>query len=769
MKRICVFLLLLLPFWAFSQIYEPFNAPEITANYPWQADPNKFRTEGGFLRLYDSNKASEAIACLYGAILGENEWIFRVKSGYTTTNANFFRVYLWSDKTDLNAHPKAYFVEIGKGQKKIALCRTIGNSVVDTLASRAINNLTKDFDIHIKVTTTANGTISLHARSDAKPDYTLIGTASYTPQAMPGYFILYCKYSADHAKDKYFGPVRIKNFWTNTPAEPSEGADRLRLLSIWQENASTLDLAFNRVVDPVHASFSLNYLGNADEIYIADDAKQLRLVWDGTMEKGKTYTLSYSGLYDNEGTAYRGISPPFIATKDAATHTDSKHKAGDVIINEVMADPKGAAGLPETEYVELYNTTEQDITLTGWAFRYGDKLTPLASAIPAGGYAVLFRSGRAIQVDEGGIAIPLPSFPSALANTGKKLSLVHKENTIIDEIAYPKAIPGYAWERTGETWKTSTDSRGGTPGSKNAQTPAFPEEEEEEEEEEEDNTDDTDNTVVMPREIVFTELLPEPKEGGSEYIELYNRSELVLDLTGLAIAVRKSDQSLSTNYPLVSVKKPLGAGEYVLLTKSADGVFDFFLTPSPEAIHELKLPILSNTSAQLVLFRSADKEVIDEVHYSSKWHSALVKDKKGIALEKIDPDGDSQDPDNWTSAATLSGGGTPGYKNSQSVLSAGEKPTGIETPNYFPTTGNYGIAYRLDRPGYLCRANIYDTSGRRIVEVANQELPGTEGIVTWDGFASGGHKPSMGVYIFHAELYHPEGGRKSYKKVFLVR
>ena len=47
--------------------------------------------------------------------------------------------------------------------------------------------------------------------------------------------------------------------------------------------------------------------------------------------------------------------------------------AGSIRINEVMADPKGQKAFPETEYVELYNTTDKAIELNGWSFLYGSK------------------------------------------------------------------------------------------------------------------------------------------------------------------------------------------------------------------------------------------------------------------------------------------------------------------------------------------------------------------------------------------------------------
>ncbi len=43
------------------------------------------------------------------------------------------------------------------------------------------------------------------------------------------------------------------------------------------------------------------------------------------------------------------------------------------------------------------------------------------------------------------------------------------------------------------------------------------------------------------------------------------------------------------------------------------GVSDFYLISSPDALHELKLPVLANTSATLVLFRTEDEVMIDEI------------------------------------------------------------------------------------------------------------------------------------------------------------
>ena len=48
--------------------------------------------------------------------------------------------------------------------------------------------------------------------------------------------------------------------------------------------------------------------------------------------------------------------------------TSDPSKPGDVLLNEVMANPKGLTALPETEYIEIYNASDKTLSLKGWAF-----------------------------------------------------------------------------------------------------------------------------------------------------------------------------------------------------------------------------------------------------------------------------------------------------------------------------------------------------------------------------------------------------------------
>jgi hypothetical protein len=235
-------------------------------------------------------------------------------------------------------------------------------------------------------------------------------------------------------------------------------------------------------------------------------------------------------------------------------------------------------------------------------------------------------------------------------------------------------------------------------------------------------------------------------------------------LQGLSVAVRKSDGTLATGYPLPDISLP--PDDYALLTSDAEGVTGYYPVSRPENIYTVKLPLLANTLSTLVLFRRDDKTVIDELSYSSQWHAPSVKENKGVALERIDPDAATQDAANWTSAAASAAYGTPGYRNSQ--YKAKGPATGIDKPQYSQETGLYTIPYLLDQPGYNCRAFIYDLSGRRVAGISNNGLTGVKGAFTWDGTGLDGSKLSAGPYILYMELYHNSGKVKKFKEVFLV-
>jgi len=760
MRQILLLIALLLPFFSFAQLNEAFNGPEVTSTYPWEGDTEKFIiNEQGELQLKGRHFKDDAFLYLSTVPLFDNKWRFTVRSDYQGTTSNYFKIYLWTEKPDKTNPGEAVFIRLGYSKKNIALCHQIGNLTPDVLVQgRAL--FSGPQQVEVKVETDARGKCTVYSKSSSDEDFIKEGSADLPTRGGNGYFMIGVYYSTEHNNNKYIDSIQIDRFTLQSkPEKPEEPDEPLEILDVKQKNEYELSLHFNRSIDISEAYFRLSELGETKEITYSEKYFILTLKWDKPMEKDKEYTLEFEGIYTGEFKYYGDVPwTSLYGTKEPEGPDPADY--GSILINEIMADPKGIAGLPETEYVELFNNTSTDISLKGWSFIYDGKPTLLNdNIIPSGSYLVLYREGRDITIGEKGIKMPLSKFPAQLANNGKALQIQDGTGRVIDEVTYEKAKPGIAWERHDEEWFLSTDERGGTPGEANSTPGDKP-----------NKPNPSLDIFAKPGEIVFNELLPNPYPDGSEYIELYNRTDVDISLSDLCIATRKTDGTLSTQYSLSEIPVLIKSRDYLLLTRSKDGVTGYYRIQSPYNIHEIKLPVLNNTGATLVLFRPEDETIIDEVSYSFKWHSSSVKEEKGVALERIDPDKGTQDATNWTSASETSGYGTPGYLNSQFGISNPNpnNTSGIEKPAYSKETGLYSILYYLDQPGYNCKASIFDLSGRKVGDIANNDLMGMSGELIWDGIGSNGSRLKTGLYILYIELYHTSGKVKKHKEVFLI-
>jgi hypothetical protein len=154
----------------------------------------------------------------------------------------------------------------------------------------------------------------------------------------------------------------------------------------------------------------------------------------------------------------------------------------DVVISEIMSDPSPPVGLPEVEYLELYNRTGSVISLKGWKLTMGSRTVPLPdSVIFPGAFSLLCHRNSAASLQIFGKVVGLSSFQ--LTNEGAVLALYNQKNQLVYSVSYTanwwlpeKRSGGYALELIdnqnpcGEksNWAVSKDNRGGTPGAWNS-------------------------------------------------------------------------------------------------------------------------------------------------------------------------------------------------------------------------------------------------------------------------------------------------------------
>lgn len=802
MKQIILFLLVLLPVCAFAQFTETFDGPEVDSKNPWKGDLDKFVISNGKLVFDGTGLADTFYLHLPISYASTMEWEMDVSFAFKPSNVNKTCIYIYrtGQPSDL-----IYYIQVGSNNDNVSLYEypPKGKPKAIITGERKIDGRVA----HIRLTLEDHKYWTLYTRFGNEKEYQIEKkpVAREIQDALDNGSLnisCICKSTSNKYKDRfyYIDNINIRHELSETtlipdgePDDPDIPSTDMPFPDVEIVNLSELRFTFDSPVDISNAKIIISEIGEANHLIYGDNKTVVSAVFPDNLIPARTYTLSFTGFTDLSGNLLNLPSQDFALEDDEENNNEEEITPSSILINEIMAKPGDG---PFFEYVELYNPTSSSVSLKGLELLCGTRSFVLPDVdLLSNKYALLPVNEQQIDFDLDGIVIPIDKY-YPLKDGGQTLILKSSSGTIIDEYTYAKAKPAQSWERSSSgSWHLSSDPRGGTPGSANSSgkkeddnDPEKPDDSEQPNDpvkpDDPDKPDNPDHPVVPddpdeptipvePLELVINELLPNPFVGGSEYIELYNRSDHALPLSGLVVATRKTDGTLSTRYPLSSVGTMIEPGGYAVLTKSKAGVADFYTIQSPASLFEIaKLPILANTSSTLVLFRASDGTVIDEVAYSSKWHASSVKNQKGVALERIDPEAETQRPANWTSAAASAGYGTPGYRNSQSDNPSPDEPdtpTGIEAPEWLPGSDNYKISYYLDQPGYNCRAFVYNTAGQRVAQIANHELLGLSGQFIWDGSSLSGNRLRTGVYIFYAEIYHTNGQIKTYKKVFLVR
>lgn len=267
---------------------------------------------------------------------------------------------------------------------------------------------------------------------------------------------------------------------------------------------------------------------------------------------------------------------------------------------------------------------------------------------------------------------------------------------------------------------------------------------------------------ILPGDIVINEVMFNPKENGSDYVEIYNNSAKIIDLKRLKLASRTDNLELTQIYQLTGSKQLFEPGAFLAMTIDTACVFPYFSIQCKSCFLQMeKFPSFNNDKDFVVLL-DENLNVIDELHYTDKMHHPLLADEEGIALERVSFTEPTNDFSNWHSAASVAGYGTPGYKNSQGEPFNISKPEVIFSPESFSPDSDgfndeYLIEYKTTKPGCLANISIFDAAGRFVMKLANNEMLGSEGKFAWNGEDETGQKQKLGVYVVLVEIFSLTG------------
>lgn len=267
-------------------------------------------------------------------------------------------------------------------------------------------------------------------------------------------------------------------------------------------------------------------------------------------------------------------------------------------------------------------------------------------------------------------------------------------------------------------------------------------------------------------DILFTEIMFAPSTGNSEFVEVVNRSNKVLDLSDYTFATRKKDAEPIFGKRITTKKSLLFPGEYKVLTKSMEGVCGTYPCPGESAfLVTSNMNAMNNSGGWISLYRFSDSLLVEEVYFSPEFHQEGVPNKgTGVSLERV-----SLDEDVWTSASPSTGYASPGLENQammavEDLLFDADK---ICYP-YMDEAGEWHLRYELDQSGYLANVKVYSLSGLPVATVAQSTALSVVGELAWNGYSDGGQMLPPAPYIVVMDLLHPSGVRLNRHFIVLV-
>lgn len=343
------------------------------------------------------------------------------------------------------------------------------------------------------------------------------------------------------------------------------------------------------------------------------------------------FSLTLKGLVD-EAEREESLSIPIEAYDDESDDNDTSSEAvpEGVYFSEIMVNPPLAGRLHGLKYVEILNATSETILPGSLLLVYRSQAFALTGApIPAGGYAVIVPSGTTIEVP--GTVLYTETFPALSGDFMIKL-IDRKSNKPLDSYYYssrsrePGDPPGgYALERVSfvnSSWRTSDNEEGGTPGMPTNMRP---------------------HSRVPGNGIVITEVHIPEKEKKQSFLEIYNLSEVPINLSDLYFTYRDVPSKPYIPHKISSKNRIIPPRSYLILSPDTATLRKRYPDIPDATVYECQsLFPLSREYTEMELRSYRPDRLIDRCKYRSAWLEGNV-----ASLERIDLRSDGLERTSW--------------------------------------------------------------------------------------------------------------------------
>jgi len=467
-----------------AQWMEDFSDGNFNENPHWHGDTTQFIFQEGRLQL-NANEAGESN--LYAAVELENEnnieWKFSIELDFSPSQNNGIRIYLlasdsllWSQGNEVE--DPFYFLKIGESgaldaielyiqssssSEPILLCRGVDGYVANAFYRR--------YKIHF-----LDGEWKIYSAFGTSPYYEL--ETEYTGEGnmiVNGFMGLTMKYTSSNTSNFYLDDVSVKAYFPDTIPP---------LISTVQIIDSThIQVSFSEAIDSAFIEssqfFIVEMLSYPESInFTNSELTSMILEFESAFIPWTVLNLQITDIRDIEGNSIAIINSDFVYSPSYIA------KKGELVFSEILPDPSPAVGLPNLEFIELFNTSDSVLDLHQYSL-WNSGISSLLSSyqLYPDSFLVLCKAGDEAQFSS---TIPVLGIENwvTLVNAADSLRILNSRGEIVDHVYYKndwytsslKSEGGWSLEKIDPTikckgaanWNESAAINGGTPGKQNS-------------------------------------------------------------------------------------------------------------------------------------------------------------------------------------------------------------------------------------------------------------------------------------------------------------
>ena len=267
-------------------------------------------------------------------------------------------------------------------------------------------------------------------------------------------------------------------------------------------------------------------------------------------------------------------------------------------------------------------------------------------------------------------------------------------------------------------------------------------------------------------DLIINEVLSHPYDGtDADFIEIFNKSSKIIDLKDIKIGSGGDTMPQKAVWASSSGSQLFPNG-YCALCKNKKLTLQQYVCPEPMNLLLCdSLPAYNNDEG-VVFLTDKSLQTIDRLQYTEEMHYSKLLTTEGVSLERLSPTLQTQNPDNWHSAAETVGFATPGYANSHQLPDGDGTEFSISPAVISPDNDGFEdfaeFSLRFPEPDIRLTIRVFDASGHSVNILANNVLCGTEASFRWDGLDDNRNRLPTGMYVVVAQYWDAQGksGRK---------